>query len=261
MKSLTLTLPKTELQLREHSTGLIATLTNADAARDFERGLTVKKIIKTAVPISELSRVTGTRQIAIALDIQLTRLVANLNLKWSVNDSQIKTIVEDIIDKFPNETIEDFVLCFKRARQGEYGELVRLDSAIVFSWIARYLDDKYQVLEDELRNERDKFPHEMPEVEQDGPGYKAFKEYAKSLKTGMKVPRISDADIKRYGQERPVEKTGTGHPRITEAGLEASQRLDLMREYGRQHTDIYTGKPLPGSPTFEQWVKEKQQEK
>lgn len=153
------------------------------------------------------------------------------------------------------------MLCFKRARQGEYGELVRLDSAIVFSWIARYLDDKYQVLEDELRNERDKFPHEMPEVEQDGPGYKAFKEYAKSLKTGMKVPRISDADIKRYGQERPVEKTGTGHPRITEAGLEASQRLDLMREYGRQHTDIYTGKPLPGSPTFEQWVKEKQQEK
>ena len=82
-----------QLQHREHLTGLIATLTSVEASREFERNLTIAKIVESALPMSELIRHVGHRNVAIALDVQLTRLVASLNLKWNVNDSQIKDIV------------------------------------------------------------------------------------------------------------------------------------------------------------------------
>jgi hypothetical protein len=36
---------------------------------------------------------------------------------------------------------------------------------------------------------------------------------------------------------------------------DAGQLQDLKIQYGREHTDKYTGKVLPGHPTFKEWVK------
>lgn len=207
------------------------------------------------MPICEVVRAIGSRDVAIALDIQLTRLVSNLNLKWSINDSQIKTIVEDIIDKYPNESIEDFVLCFKSARQGNYGELVRLDSAIIFRWIQEYLDAKYEALEDKLAREKDN-PHEVITPSDEGPGYKAFKEYAKSLTMGTKVPDMPQEYYDTYGKEKPVKKQSTGHAFDPVASAEQLRMQDLRMQYGREHCDKYTGKVLPGSPSFDEFVKQ-----
>lgn len=203
------------------------------------------------MPICEVVRAIGSRDVAIALDIQLTRLVSNLNLKWSINDRQIKTIVEDIIDKYPNESIEDFVLCFKSARQGNYGELVRLDSAIIFRWIGEYLDAKYEALEDKLAREKDN-PHEVITPAEEGPGYKAFKEYAKSLTMGAKVPDMPKDYYDKYGQDKPVARKSISRPY---SDPEVGHLADLRSEYGRLYTDLYTGLSLPGAISFEDYVK------
>lgn len=144
-----------QLQRKEHLTGLIATLTSVESSREFERSLTIDKIVSHALPICELKHHVGARSIAIALDVQLTRLVASLNLKWNINDAQIKDIVQDLIEEYPNESIEDFVMCFKNARKGKYGELIRLDSPIIFTWMTKYLEEKYQHVEEKWKLQKD----------------------------------------------------------------------------------------------------------
>ncbi len=154
------------------------------------------------MPINVLKRVVEPRQISIALDIQLTRLVANLNLKWSLNDHQIKTIVEDLIDTYPAESLDDFILCFKKARQGAYGELIRLDGPIIFSWMGDYLDEKYRIIEDNLMHEKDQFYKTViPEnSERDW-----LAEWQKETSAeGMRaVPKLSEKEIEEEGQEKP----------------------------------------------------------
>lgn len=209
-------------------------------------------MIKTGVPIAEVARVVGDRQVAIALDIQLIKLVGSLNLKWNITDGQIQTIVEDIMDKYPNESIEDFVLCFKKARMGEFGELYRLDSAVVFVWIQRYLDEKYEVLENELRKAKQNDYHVMPEVT-DGPGRRLFDEWANKMTMGTKIPDMPEDEIKRTGQEDPPKKKAISYP---SSSPEVGRLLDLKSEYGRKYTDPFTGKPLPGAPTFNEFIRD-----
>ena len=191
-----------QLQGKEHLTGLIATLTNVEASREFERNLTIGKIVESALPISELKRHVGHRNIAIALDVQLTRLVASLNLKWNVNDSQIKDIVQDLIEEFPHESIEDFVLCFKKARKGQYGELMRLDSPIIFTWMRSYLEEKYQVVEENLNSQKEaeKKPIQ-PETENDW--LKVWKEAVDKLPHQHRFD-LTDEEIRKEGQQRPA---------------------------------------------------------
>lgn len=71
------------LQRQERSNALIAIVTNLELSRDFERSLSIKKIIKEAVPMIELKRVVGSRQVAVALaskSFQYLKYVLALNL-------------------------------------------------------------------------------------------------------------------------------------------------------------------------------------
>jgi hypothetical protein len=192
-----------KLQLKERSIGLIATVSDQEASRDLERKLTIQGVIENSVPINELRRFVEPRQISIALDIQLTRLVGNLNLKWSLNDSQIKTIVEDLLDKHKSETLEDFMLCFKKARLGEYGELIRLDSPIVFSWMEKYLDEKYRVIEETLVRQKDEFYKNYVPVNSERDWLAEWQKALPKDDGVQSVPRLTEKEIDEEGQEKP----------------------------------------------------------
>lgn len=190
-----------QLQRKEHLTGLIATLTNVETSRDFERQLTIDKVVEHALPLCELKHHVGHRSVAIALDVQLTRLVGSLNLKWNVNDSQIKDIVQDLIEEFPNESLEDFVLCFKNARKGKYGELMRLDSPIIFTWMRSYLDEKYQHVEEKWRLQKEE---EKKPISQQGEHdwLKVWKESVDKLPHSKRFD-MTEEQIKKEGQLKP----------------------------------------------------------
>lgn len=191
-----------KLQRKEHLTGLIATLTNVESSRELERSLTIGKIVEHALPISELSRHVGHRNVAIALDVQLTRLVASLNLKWNLNDSQIKDIVQDLLEEFPHESLEDFVLCFKKARKGQYGELIRLDSPIIFTWMREYLVEKYQVVENNWKAMKEAEKKSIkPEGEQNW--LKVWKESVDTLPHSKRFD-LTEEEILKEGQIKPA---------------------------------------------------------
>ncbi|MES1181853.1 MAG: hypothetical protein ABUL44_03570 [Flavobacterium sp.] len=247
---------KAELQRKEHLTGLIAILTDKEKSKEFERSLTIQKIVSDAMPLCELRRTIGNKPVAQAIDIQLTRLVASMNLKWNLSDSQIQQIVEDLMDKFPNETVEDFILIFKKARQNEFGEIYRLDSAVIFGWVEKYLDEKYQVLERKLMAEKDTINYTKDRGGIDVS--KMLKDYVKEIKDGTEtkdikvrsVVNMTDAEIKENGQERPKKES---YPYTPKSFLEESERHTA---WTRANFDIYTGKPLPNHMPEEQWLKE-----
>jgi hypothetical protein len=47
---------------------------------------------------------------------------------------------------------------------GSYGEIYRLDGAIVLTWFKRYLDEKYQAIETRLMKEKDTHYQEAGEI-------------------------------------------------------------------------------------------------
>src|SRR4051812_8486827 len=101
------------LTLRERSTGLIATASNAEKIGELERTLTVEKILQESLPMVTVLKNSNPGDVERIIDIHLTRLVASLNLKWSLQPGQIQQIVQDLVDKYQYESIEDFILIFK----------------------------------------------------------------------------------------------------------------------------------------------------
>lgn len=206
---------KQELQLKEHATGLIVTLSNADTAREFERGLTIAKIVNESLPLVEMMRVTSSKEVARTIDVALTKLVASVNVGNNISDYQIKEIVEDLIDKYQHETIEDFILVFKKARLGEFGTIYNLHSAVIFEWMEKYLDQKYSVrdaIREKERNEEKKVPlnndwlslwkESIEETDREG----GVKTQSQNLTILSNLRAMTDKEISEEGQERPKYK-------------------------------------------------------
>lgn len=190
---------------KEHATGIVAILTDSEKAKNFERTLTIPAILSNALPICEMVKEVGRKKLALVLDYHLSRLVSLLNLNLTLNDVQLGVIVEDLLDRYPQETIEDFILIFKKARQGEYGELFRVDSAIVFKWVEKYLQEKYQAMEDKLQREKNKSTS--------GPSHEIKQEFldewtqAIDGATGPQaVPPLSADHIADEGKQEPKPK-------------------------------------------------------
>ncbi|HAH35142.1 MAG TPA: hypothetical protein DCL81_00870 [Algoriphagus sp.] len=48
-----------------------------------------------------------------------------------------------LLEKYPYESFEDFVIMFRNAKMGKYGELYnRLDGQIIFKWMEEYMEEK-----------------------------------------------------------------------------------------------------------------------
>jgi hypothetical protein len=110
----------------------------------------------TAEPIRSLISNAGREAIQTYLEVEIIKLAGNVNVNPALNikTHQVPVIAEMLIDQYPLESIEDFTLCFRRATVGLYGEIYRIDGAIINQWFAKYLDEKYDALEQKLAKEK-----------------------------------------------------------------------------------------------------------
>lgn len=77
------------------------------------------------------------------------------NTTKGISEIQAIQTASLIIESYPMETIEDFILCLKSAKMGLYGSVYnRLDGQIVFEWFRQHLDEKAQRREELKRNEK-----------------------------------------------------------------------------------------------------------
>lgn len=90
----------------------------------------------------------GRDEIVSILSILILRTAAFFNIGNNISEDQTLELAYMMADRYPYETVEDFVLMFNRAKSGKYGEMYnRLDGLVIFSWMGKYLEEKAEARE------------------------------------------------------------------------------------------------------------------
>jgi hypothetical protein len=105
--------------------------------------------------------------------LQELKKSVNVDARLNLQDFQIPMIAEDLLERYPVESLEDFVLCFRRGNAGFYGQIFRLDAAVINDWFVKYLEEKYSHIE--ARETRAKKTNDIKEDLKNQIDYEAYK--------------------------------------------------------------------------------------
>lgn len=188
----------------------LKTLASGNLKRTSELLPSKMTLVTKEPPICDVEKITGRGAVVRFVEFELVKMASLVSVGNNLNDSQVQFIATQLVELFQNESLADFKLCFERGCIGQYGEIFRMDGIVLRKWMEQYLEEKYQVIEEQLKKEKSGEYHEPIQPNEEGPGYRAFVEYANSLKEGAKVPAMTDADYLKYGKEKPAEKNATG---------------------------------------------------
>lgn len=109
-------------------------------------------------PVSDLIRGGAKKEsIEACLSVQITKAASMLSVGGNLREGQALEIAIGLIADYPNESLEDFCLCLRRGIKGLYGDIFRFDVLVINGWMKAYLDEKYQVTEDQLMKEKEAY--------------------------------------------------------------------------------------------------------
>ncbi|MEG2510417.1 MAG: hypothetical protein RSA74_13295 [Chryseobacterium sp.] len=179
-----------ETTLPERSQRLMQCLVSEDKFEliQVERSLTVEKCLSAPLLVNQKQ---NEPELIKSIFLIVKRFNDLVNVGKKMNEDQMIALSADLFERFGGESLEDVMLFFKMARSGEFGDLYRLDSIVVLSWVDKYLDLKITAREDEIQNERNIRQREEDEaVKNHVPDEKA-KQYLEQLSKSIKVTAIS----------------------------------------------------------------------
>lgn len=127
---------------------------NEETITNLERDCTMQFCLDSP-SISSQIQAFGRASVARSLDLLIMRLAIIVNVRHNITDAQIKIVVNDLLELYPNESLEDWVLVFKRMRQGYYGKTYHLlNLATIVEAMKTHLDEKYQLLEKQWNDQK-----------------------------------------------------------------------------------------------------------
>jgi hypothetical protein len=238
---------------------------------------TIDRVLDCA-PVSELVRHGAKRaNIEAILALEITRVSRLLTVGGNLRDGQSIEIAMQLIQDYPNESLEDFCLCLRRGVKGAYGEIFRFDILVIYEWFKKYLEEKYVVAENKLREERDSMYSRLV-VPEPVRSFKRVWDYpaayspvkdskarlilwqlqwdAMSKTSFPKPPPLTDTDVLTEGQITPKQKRYV--PEIDPAEWE--KKYELRKQYGLENYHIQTGEKLSTWISEEEWLKKKESE-
>jgi hypothetical protein len=165
----------------------------------------VQDAVERGVPLVMVSKATGDESLLLAIEFEILTTAGRLNLNaaLTIKPGQSQVAAQAIFDNFRTESLEDIKLAFSRGSSGLYGEIYRLDGAVLVRWIQCYLEEKYAVIEQNQAKKKLHYRKEESDVD-----YRAHIER-------MKQERQADEEKKQQAIEA----------RKREAALEAERLI------------------------------------
>jgi hypothetical protein len=188
-------------------------------------------------PLCDLIRLHGDPQIRLFIEFELICLNDLVSVGKGLNSEQVQFIAGEFVRMYPNETLADFKLCFRRGAIGRYGEIFRLDGVVIGQWMKTYLEEKYQVIEEKLRKEKDNIYAPVQKVDNSEKHQYWLDKWKEDLDkaSGKKPAPLTDKEILHEGQIKPKHK-----PYNNGYTLEFIELQDRIR---RAASDFYGNKP------------------
>lgn len=206
-------------------------------------------------PIASLVVNAGKENVQMYVESEIIKLAANVNVNNSLNikDYQVSVIAEHLIENYKWESIEDFTLCFRRGSAGLYGEIFRLDGAVIGNWMAKYLDEKYDALE-QRKNKEKKETDAVDFFKLTQEGQKKFGKDSEYYKEAEKMAKklISKVyDPNDNSRENEFQKFKMAYNPV---GLDELKRRELHTQYIRENYDAISGKPKSTWISESEWL-------
>lgn len=86
-----------------------------------------------------IAKELGENQARAVVVILLSEIVDFFNSSNTMNDSQVATTTDLIIEEYPYFKIDDLKLAFRNGMKGKYGEIYnRLDGSVIMGWLKQY---------------------------------------------------------------------------------------------------------------------------
>lgn len=115
-----------------------------------ERSLTIEKCVSAPLLINQKA---NENELIKSIYVIILRFNELVNVGRKMNEDQMITLASDLFERFGTESLEDIMLFFKMARNGEFGDLYRLDSIVILSWVPKYLEMKIEAFHNQRINE------------------------------------------------------------------------------------------------------------
>jgi len=174
--------------------------------------------------------------------------MVNVNQALNLKDAQVPIIADHLLQNYKWESIEDFTICFRRAAAGLYGEIYRIDGAVIGQWFSRYLDEKYDALEQKKEKEK---PEKQEKVN------RASSSHADAcIKQMLENLGVPSEDPNSNAKENEFQRHKITY---TPPSREEVEKKELHRRWVRENHDPISGKPLATWISEEEWIKRQQQ--
>lgn len=102
------------------------------------------------------------RPVALAILVKLINdLLDFFNIGKTMDDGQVISTVNLLLDDYSQLKPDDFMLCFNRAKKGAYGKVYdRIDGQIIFEWVEKYLLERDSEIEGLRQSENNRLKKE-----------------------------------------------------------------------------------------------------
>lgn len=187
--------------------------------------------------VGEMVKAVGEGNIKAYLEFELIKLANLVSIGGNLNNAQVVFIAQELINIFPNESLADFKLCFSRGAIGQYGEIYRLDGIVLREWMRQYLDEKYQVLENQLQKQKQS-EVQIQEAAATSESIKAHIEvWKKSVESGTvkSVRPLTEEELRQEGREHSKRL-------IAKANGYTPEFVQLREKIHRTSSEYYASK-------------------
>lgn len=181
------------------------------------KGSSAKELLK-AKPLKYQIKEFGFEQPFNHVRIGVLKCLRAMGVSWALNNSKnvvnelVQDIVDEIIDMYPYESIEDILLVLRKGRRGEYdtsyGKHNKFSVPLFREWMTCYLEEKAQARE--KQHHQNKYDNIKIEQENFGKIYERMKEsniedQQKEKSNKLEIARINNKIVKE-GLKRKHEQ-------------------------------------------------------